>query len=223
MTAPLRIVIADDHLVVRRGLRALLDTEPGLLVVGEAANGLEAVAAVRTLTPDVVVLDLEMPQMDGITAIGAILAERPGTAILVLTSFSTDDKVLPAIRAGALGYLLKDTGPEELIGAIHQIGRGEPALPPNIARTVMRELTRRPAHATPRPTVPASSSLTPRELTVLQQIARGASNAEIAADLSLSEATVRTHVSSILNKLRLTSRTQAALYALRNGLATIEK
>jgi NarL family two-component system response regulator LiaR len=223
MTAPLRIVIADDHLVVRRGLRALLDTEPGLLVVGEAANGLEAIAAVRTLTPDVVVLDLEMPQMDGITAIGAILAERPGTAILVLTSFSTDDKVLPAIRAGALGYLLKDTGPEELIGAIHKIGRGEPALPPNIARTVMRELTRPTATTPAPPTVPVNSPLTPRELTVLQQIARGASNAEIAADLSLSEATVRTHVSSILNKLRLTSRTQAALYALRNGLATIEK
>lgn len=221
MSAPLRIVIADDHLVVRRGLRALLATEPGLEVVGEAANGIEAVAAVRTLAPAVVILDLEMPQMDGLTAIGAILAERPETAILVLTSFSTDDKVLPAIRAGALGYLLKDTGPEELIGAIRQVGRGEPALPPQIARTVMRGLTRPTAPPPAPPAPPAATPLTPRELTVLQQLARGASNAEIAADLSVSEATVRTHVSSILNKLRLTSRTQAALYALREGLATL--
>jgi NarL family two-component system response regulator LiaR len=220
MSAPLRILIADDHLVVRRGLRALLATEPGLEVVGEAANGREAVAATRTLAPAVVILDLEMPQMDGLTAIGAILAERPDTAILVLTSFSTDDKVLPAIRAGALGYLLKDTGPEELIAAIRQVGRGEPALPPQIARTLMRGLTR-PAAPTASPPPHPTSPLTPRELTVLQQLASGASNAAIAADLGVSEATVRTHVSSILNKLHLTSRTQAALYALREGLATL--
>lgn len=215
MSAPLRVLIADDHPVVRRGLRALLETEPGIAIVGEATDGREAVAAVRALAPAVVLLDLEMPHLDGLGAIDAILAERPETAILVLTSFSTDDKALAAIRAGALGFLRKETGPDELLAAIRQVGRGEPALPPTLARQVLR------AFAAP-PAAPAPATLTPRETEVLRHIARGASNDEIAAALHIGEATVRSHVSSILAKLGLASRTQAALYALRAGIATLD-
>ena len=218
MSAPLRVLIADDHPVVRRGLRALLETEPGIAIVGEAADGREAVAAVRALAPAVVLLDLEMPHLDGLGAIGAILAERPETAILVLTSFSTEDKALAAIRAGALGFLRKETGPDELLAAIRQVGRGEPALPPALARQVLRAFAAPPAA----PATPAPATLTPRETDVLRHIARGASNDEIAAALHIGEATVRSHVSSILAKLGLASRTQAALYALRAGIAALD-
>jgi NarL family two-component system response regulator LiaR len=216
MTAPIRVVIADDHPIVRRGMRALLATEPGIALVGEAADGAAAVREVLALAPDVVLMDLEMPQMDGIAAIRAILAERPETRILVVTSFSTDDKVFAAIKAGALGYLLKDSSPEALVGAIHQVYRGEPSLHPTIARKVLGELAR------PAALPSAPDPLTARELAVLQLVARGLGNQEIADTLSISEATVRTHVSSILGKLHLASRTQAALYALREGLASLE-
>lgn len=193
----LRLLIVDDHLVVRHGLRALLSTEPGLAIVGEAADGREAIVAVRNLAPDVVILDLEMPQLDGLAAIGAILAERPETAILVLTGFATDDKALAAVRAGALGYLLKETGPDELIAAIRQVGRGEPALPPALARNVLR------AFASPTPAAePPAPALTPRETDVLRLIAHGASNDEIAMALHIGEAPVRSHVSSILGEAR---------------------
>lgn len=219
MSAALRLLIVDDHLVVRRGLRALLATEPGLTIVGEAADGRAAIAATRDLAPDVVLLDLEMPTLGGLAAIGAILAERPETAILILTSFATADTALAAVRAGALGYLLKGAGPDELIAAIRQVGRGEPSLPPALARNVLR------AFAGPRPeeVAPPAAALTPRETDVLRLIARGDSNDAIAATLHIGEATVRSHVSSILAKLGLASRTQAALYALRHGIATLDE
>jgi NarL family two-component system response regulator LiaR len=213
----IRVLVADDHTVVRKGIRAVLSTEPGIEVVAEAADGAEAVEAVRTLAPDVVLMDLVMPTMSGIDALRQILAEQPGARILVLTSFATDDQVLPAIRAGALGYLLKDSGPEELVRAIHQVHRGESSLHPRVARQVLDQLARPAALTSPEPATP----LTGRELEVLRLVARGLSNQEIAAALVLSEASVRVHVSSILGKLQLASRTQAALYALRQGLASL--
>jgi NarL family two-component system response regulator LiaR len=217
MSDPIRVLIADGHLVIRRGIRALLATEPSITVVGEAENGADAVRAAAELAPDVVLMDLVMPELDGIEATRQILAARPSTRILVLTSFATDDQVFPAIRAGALGYLLKDSSPEELVRAIGQVHRGESSLHPSIARKVLAELTKppqRPATADP---------LTERELAVLRLIARGQSNQGIAASLVISEATVRTHVSSILGKLQLASRTQAALYALREGIAPLDE
>jgi NarL family two-component system response regulator LiaR len=216
MTPSISVLVADDHLVVRQGIRALLATEPDIEVVGEAENGREAVAEVERLQPDVILMDLVMPEMDGIEAIRRITANRPGARILVLTSFAADDKVFPAIKAGALGYLLKDSEPEELVGAIHQVYRGEPSLHPTIARKVLQEVSG-PSERPPTP-----EPLTEREMEVLQLVARGRSNREIADELAISEATVRTHVSNILGKLHLASRTQAALYALREGLASLD-
>ncbi len=219
MSEPIRVVVVDDHAIVRKGITALLATEPGIQVVGEASNGSEALEQAKTLKPDVMLMDLVMPQMDGIEAILQIKASQPDVRILVLTSFAADDKVLPAIKAGALGYLLKDSSPEDLVQAIRQVYRGESWLHPTIARKVLQELTR-PAERPPAPDT--SDTLTEREAEVLRLIAQGLSNREIAERLVLSEATVRTHVSNILNKLHLASRTQAALYALREGLATLK-
>ncbi len=216
MTAPIRVLIADDHAIVRKGLRALLTTEPDIEVAGEAANGRAAVREAARLRPDVILMDLVMPEMDGIEAIRQITARQPGARILVLTSFAADEKVFPAIKAGALGYLLKDSGPEELVHALHQVHRGESSLHPTIARRLLQELGR-PAERPPTP-----DPLTEREVAVLRLVARGHSNREIADDLAISEATVRTHVSNILGKLHLASRTQAALYALREGLASLD-
>lgn len=213
MTEPVRVLIVDDHLVVRAGIRTLLAPEPGILVVGEACDGAEAVAEARRLVPDVILMDLMMPQMDGITAIEQIIASQPAARILVLTSFEADDKVFPAIRAGALGYTLKDFGPSELLRAIMRVYRGESSLHPAIARKVLHEL----AHPPLRP--PTADPLTEREAEVLRLVAHGHSNQEIAAALGIGAATVSKHVSHILAKLHLASRTQAALYALREGLA----
>jgi two-component system, NarL family, response regulator LiaR len=215
-TPIIRVLITDDHAVVRQGIRAFLTTKPGIVVVGEASNGVEAVQAASELQPDVILMDLLMPDMDGITAIGHIRAVQPSARILVLTSFATDDQVFPAIRAGALGYLLKDSGPAELVQAIQQVYRGESSLHPTVARKVLQML------AQPAPQPPTTDPLTGREVDVLRLIAQGRSNNEIAATLSVSEGTVRTHVSSILSKLHLASRTQAALYALREGFATLQ-
>lgn len=217
--APIRVLIADDHTIVRKGIRALLFTEPGMEVVGEASNGLETVYQAALLVPDVILMDLVMPKMNGIEATRQITEQQPGTRILVLTSFAADDKVFPAIKAGALGYLLKDSEPEELIQAIRQVYHGESSLHPTIARKVLRELAQ-PAERADRPL--ATDPLTERELEVLRQVAQGLSNREIAEQLVINEATVRTHVSNILSKLHLASRTQAALYALREGLASLE-
>jgi two-component system, NarL family, response regulator LiaR len=216
MSNPIRILLTDDHVVVRRGTQALLSTEPEIQVVGEAKNGEEAVAKAEELRPDVVLMDLEMPVMDGIEAIRRITASQKDARILVLTSFATDDKVFPAIKAGALGYLLKDSSPDELVRAIRQVYRGESSLHPTIARKLLQEMSR------PSQKPPTDDPLTEREVEVLKLVAQGNSNQDIADELIISEATVRTHVSNILSKLHLASRTQAALYALKEGLASLD-
>jgi len=213
---PIRVLIVDDHAIVRKGTRALLATERDIEVVGEADNGAEAVALAQTLHPSVILMDLVMPRMDGIEATRQITSRQPEVRILVLTSFAADDKVFPAIKAGALGYLLKDSGPEELVQAIRQVHRGEPSLEPSIARKVLSELTHPPKQP------PTTDPLTERELMVLRLVAQGRSNRDIAEQLVIAEITVRTHVSNILSKLHLASRTQAALYALREGLASLD-
>lgn len=213
-TAPVRVLIADDHAIVRKGIRALLSEAGGFEVVAEAANGQEAVLRADELRPDVILMDLLMPDMDGIEATRRITSRWPEARVLVLTSFAADNKVFPAIKAGALGYLLKDSSPEELVRAIRQVHRGEPSLHPAIARKLLQEI----AH--PPELQPAPELLTGRELTVLRLIAQGMSNHEIADRLVVSEPTVRAHVSRILGKLHLASRTQAALYAVREGLAS---
>ena len=215
MTGPIRVLIADDHAILRKGIRALLGTEPDMEVVGETADGLETVAQARTLRPDVILMDLVMPKMDGIEATRQIAAAQPGVRILVLTSFAADDKIFPAIKAGALGYILKDSGPVELVQAIHQVHRGQPSLEPAIALKVLHEISHPPQQR------PSPDPLSERELEVLRLLAQGKSNREIADQLVITELTVRTHVSNILGKLHLASRTQAALWALKEGLASL--
>lgn len=216
MSDLIRVLIVDDHAIVRSGLRALLDTEPDIQVVGEAADGRQAVAMSAQFGPDVILMDLEMPVMDGIEAIREIAAAEGGSRILVLTSFATDDKVFPAIKAGAIGYMLKSTGPKELTDAIRRVDKGESSLDPLVARKLLEELARPPAQPK------AEDPLTQREEEVLLLIAKGYSNMQIATELVISETTVRSHVSNILGKLHLASRTQAALYALREGIAPLD-
>jgi NarL family two-component system response regulator LiaR len=216
MTLPIRVLIADDHAILRKGIRALLGTEPDIEVVGETGDGLETVAQAQALCPDVILMDLVMPEMDGIEATRRITAEQPGVHILILTSFATDDKVFPAIKAGALGYILKDSGPAELVQAIHQVHQGQPSLEPSIALKMLQELSHPPQQP------PTPEPLSERELEVLRLLAQGKSNREIAEQLVITELTVRTHVSNILGKLHLASRTQAALYALKEGLASLD-
>ena len=212
---PIHVLIVDDHAIVRKGTRALLAETEGIEVVGEAGNGQEAVDRAETLQPDVVLMDLVMPGMDGIEAIRIITNSQPQTRILALTSFAADDMVFPAIKAGALGYLLKDVDPEDLVKAIRQVYHGEPSLHPKIARKVLQEVR----HSSKKP--PTPDPLTDREMEVLHLVAQGLSNQQIADQLSIAEVTVRTHVSNILSKLHLANRVQAALYALREGLVTL--
>jgi NarL family two-component system response regulator LiaR len=211
----IRVLVADDHAIVRKGICALLATEPGIEVVGEACDGQEAIAEAQRVQPDVILMDLVMPCMDGLEATRHLTSCHPKVRILVLTSFHGDDKVFPAIKAGAQGYLLKDSGPEELVQAIQQVHRGESSLHPSIARKLLRELSKSPEQAAD------TDALTDREIEVIRLVAQGHSNREISDQLTISEATVRTHVSNILSKLNLCSRTQAALYALREGLASL--
>ncbi len=213
----IRVLIVDDHAIVRKGIRALLSEAGGFEVVGEAEDGAAAVLRAGEIQPDVVLMDLLMPGMDGIEATRQIVSRQPKTRILVLTSFAADSKVFPAIKAGALGYLLKDSSPEELVRAIRQVHRGEPSLHPTIARKLLQEIAR------PVDRQPAPEALTAREMEVLRFIAQGLSNQEIADRISVSEPTVRAHVSRILGKLHLASRTQAALYAVREGLTDASK
>jgi two-component system, NarL family, response regulator LiaR len=213
----IRVLIAEDHAIVRKGVRTLLSLEKDIEVIGEAANGREAVERTMELNPDVILMDLVMPELDGIQAILEIKAHRPDAKVLVLTSFATDDKIFPAIKAGALGYLLKDADPAELANAIRQVNAGEYSLHPIIARKVLQELNLSPKRSA------AAQPLTGREVEVLRLVAQGKSNRQIAEELVLSLGTVRAHLSSILGKLHLASRTQATLYALREGLASLDE
>lgn len=217
MSELIRVLIADDHTVVRGGLIALLEDVEGINVVAEAGDGVEALLKVRSVKPDVILMDLMMPRMTGIEAIEEIKRENPNARILVLTSFSEDDKVFAAIKAGAQGYLLKEVSPHDLVQAIRDVYHGESSLHPAIARKLIRELNR------PSTLPPSDEPLTEREAEVLVLVARGLSNQDIANKLVISERTVRTHVSNILGKLHLANRTQAALYALKEGLTTLDE
>ncbi len=216
MSDRIRILVADDHAVVRKGLQALIGTEDGMTIIGEAENGRDAVSLAMELKPDVVLLDLKMPFLSGVEVIRKIRDAGLPSKILILSSFADDDSVLPAIKAGALGYLLKDSSPGDLIAAIRTVGRGESSLAPSIALKLVREVR------DPQGGASQAESLTDRELDVLERMARGLTNQEIAADLEIAERTVRNHVGHILDKLGLTNRTQAAVYALRQGIAVLD-
>lgn len=216
MTQAIRILIADDHPIVREGLRALISGKPDMELVGEATDGQEAVVKARSLQPDVVLMDLVMPGTNGIEAIQEIKRENPGARILVLTSFGEEEKVFSAIRAGALGYLLKDSSPQELVEAIRCVYRGQSSLHPAVARKLVLQ------YATDQRVRSDVNVLTARETAVLKLVARGSSNQAIADELGIGDGTVRFHVGNILNKLQLENRTQAALYALREGLVSLE-
>ncbi len=208
----IRLVIVDDHAVVRQGLRFLLEQQPDMEVIGEGKDGAQGVALVSSLLPDVVLLDLLMPRMDGITAVREMKRLTPNTPIIILTSYYEDEQVFGAIKAGAISYLLKDASPEEMVEAIRAAARGEGRLHPLVAARVLREM-RQPSPL---------ADLTARELEVLTLLARGRSNGEIAAELVIGEGTVKTHVSNILSKLHLADRTQAAIYALQQRLVPLK-
>jgi NarL family two-component system response regulator LiaR len=213
----IRILIADDHAIVRRGLRTLISSELAMEVVGEAGDGEEAVGMALSLEPDVILMDMVMPRKTGLEAIQAIKEEGCEARILVLTSFAEDEQIFPSIKAGALGYLLKDTSPDELLQAIYDVHRGEPSLDPSVALKLMRELSR------PADLPPTEDPLTGREVEVLRLVARGMTNQEISEELVISERTTANHVSSILSKLHLANRVQAALWAVREGLASLDQ
>lgn len=213
----IRVLIVDDHGVVRQGLRTYLELLDDILVVGEAENGIEAVSLAEQHCPDVVLMDLVMPEMDGIEATRKIGIKCPDSKVIVLTSFTDDDKVFPAIKAGAAGYLIKDVSPTELHEAIQAVHKGETQLHPEITKKLVNQFVSQTAEVSPQP-----DDLTPRELDVLQLIAQGKSNREIAQQLVISEKTVKTHVSNILGKLHLEDRTQAAIFAYRHDLVPNE-
>jgi len=213
----IRVLVVDDHAIIRKGIRAVLELVPDVDLVGEAENGVQAIKLDQELIPDVILMDLMMPEMDGIACIKQLKDQRPETRILVLTNFAGDDMIFPAIKAGAMGYHLKDSSPEALIDAIRQVNQGVASLHPSIAKKVLDEF-----HNTEKQQL-SEEPLTQRELEVLRLIAQGHENKDIAGQLVISEATVRTHVSNILGKLHLASRTQAALYALREGLASLDE
>jgi NarL family two-component system response regulator LiaR len=216
MSDPIRVFVTDDHSIIRKGIKAAMELFPDIEIVGEAANGKEALEKIKHNIPDVVLMDLIMPEMNGIETIEKLVSKYPNIRILVLTTFSGEELVFPAIKAGALGYHLKDSETEDLAKAIRQVAKGESSLHPAIARKVLQEISQ-PAE-TPRTPDP----LTLREIEVLKLVAQGRENHEIAELLVISEATVRTHVSNIMSKLHLASRTQAALYALKEGLASLD-
>ncbi len=212
----IRVLVVDDHAIIRKGIRAVLEIVPDIELVGEAENGIQAVQLEQDLHPDVILMDLMMPEMDGIACIRQIKDQRSAARILVLTNFAGEEMIFPAIKAGAVGYHLKDSSPETLIEAIRQVNQGVASLHPSIAKKLLEELQ----HVDKQPL--ADEPLTQREVEVLRLIAQGYENRDMAEKLVISEATVRTHVSNILGKLHLASRTQAALYALREGIATLQ-
>ncbi len=207
MTEPIRLLIVDDHMVVRAGLRDILSSQPEFEVIAEATNGVEAVALADRLNPDVILTDLAMPQMDGTTAIGKIKAKHQDIHILVLTTYDSDSDVLPAIEAGAIGYLLKDSGREELYAAIRAAAEGKPLLTSSVASRLMERMRG-----------PAIEALSPREIDVLKLVARGANNQEIANQLYITQATVKSHLIRIYGKLNVSDRTAAVTKALEQGI-----
>ena len=217
-TDGIRVLIVDDHAVVREGLSALIEGQPDLILVGEAADGVEAVEKTNQLKPDVVVMDLVMPRMNGIEAIQKIKEENPQIPVLVLSTFADEDRVFPAIKAGAFGYILKDASPDELVDAIRKTYHGEAVLHSSITRMLILGLKENRNKEKSQP----PSTLTAREVEVLVLVAQGLTNQEIATRLNVSETTVRFHVSNILAKLKLANRTQAVLYALKEGLVNLE-
>lgn len=210
----IKVLIADDHQVVRQGLRTFLELQDDIQVVGEACDGDEAVQMVRQLMPDVVLMDLVMPRLDGITATRQVKDLGTSVKIIALTSFTEDDKVFPAIQAGASSYLLKDVSPDELVEAIRAAYRGESRLHPRIAQKLMQQV----AQQTNLRREPLAEELTEREMDVIRAVAQGQSNHQISQGLFISEKTVKTHISNILGKLNLEDRTQLAIYAIKNGL-----
>jgi NarL family two-component system response regulator LiaR len=216
--ARIRVLIVDDHSVVRMGLRVFLDLQPDIEVVGEAADGSEGVAMARRLEPDVILMDLLMPNMDGITAIGRIKAERPETEVVTMTSFIEEDKVTAALEAGASGYVLKDAEAEEVAAAVRAAFAGEVHLDPAVARLLAQRMRQRKL-----PEESLAEPLTEREKEVLGLLGQGMSNKEIGTTLFITERTARTYVSNILGKLGLASRTQAALYAVEHKLVEPNK
>jgi DNA-binding NarL/FixJ family response regulator len=212
----IRVLLADDQALVRAGFRMILEAQPDIAIVGEAGNGGEAVEQARRLRPDVVLMDIRMPDVDGLEATRLLLqGSGDGPRVLILTTFDLDDYIYEALRAGASGFLLKDTPPEELVAAIRVVAAGDALLAPSVTRRVIEEFTRRPARqAAPQ----AVEELTARELEVLQLLARGLSNAEIASRLFVSDTTVKTHVARVLMKLRLRDRVQAVVFAYESGL-----
>lgn len=215
MTGQINILIVDDHAIVRIGLSAWIASEPDLALCGEAADGEEAVNKAHELKPDVILMDLVMPKKDGIEAIREIIQQDPGARILVITSFSEKDKAVQAIKAGALGFMMKDTSPENMLEAIQSVNQGNPWLSAEITRMLVHAELRSPEP------IPPVEQLTERELQVLNLIAQGLSDKDIAIHLTVSKATVRYHVTNILNKLQLENRTQVALFAIRSGLVSL--
>jgi DNA-binding NarL/FixJ family response regulator len=216
MSPSVRVLLVDDDDLMRAGLRAVLSSDEGLRVVGEAANGAAAIARARELAPDVVLMDVRMPGMDGIEATTGVLDVARAAKVVILTTFEDDDFVFGALNAGASGFLLKRTRPEDLIAAIHTIAEGDALLSPSITRTVIDRMARQPVAGDP--AVERLEELTPREREVLELVARGLSNAEIAAALVIEESTVKTHVRRVLMKLRLRDRVQAVIAAYEIGL-----
>jgi len=213
---PVRVLLVDDDDLMRAGLQSVLSSDDTIDVVGEAGDGRDAVECVRRLGPDIVLMDVRMPNLDGIAATREVLAARPEAKVVILTTFEEDDYIFGALRAGASGFLLKRTSPEELIGGLHTIAAGDSLLSPSVTRRVVERMAGQPA-----PDIGTSSrleELTPREREVLELIARGLSNSEIAAEFVIEESTVKTHVKRILMKLRLRDRIQAVIFAYESGL-----
>jgi DNA-binding NarL/FixJ family response regulator len=213
------VLIADDQALVRVGLRKILESEPELTVAGEAVDGEDAVASARRSRPDVVLMDIRMPVLDGIEATRRIVAERSATRVLILTTFGLDGYVFDALRAGASGFMLKDAPPEEIVAAVRIVASGDALLAPAVTRAVVEEFARQRPAAVPA-VPPAVEQLTPREREVLDLLSRGLSNPEICGRLFISEATAKTHVARILQKLGLRDRVQAVIYAYESGLVT---
>ncbi len=214
----IRVLLVDDHAMVRKGIKALLGEYPDIAVVGEAGNGAVAIELAQQLKPDVILMDLAMPVMDGIEATRKIMAAQPDQRIIVLTSYSGDDKLFPAIKAGALGYLVKDAQPEELVESIRNVYSGEPSLNPTVAWRMLRGMS----GAEPAPKR-SPQELSEREIEVLRLLTQGKTDQEIAKELVLTEVTIRTHISRILSKLGLKNRVQAALYGIRSGMVSLEE